>query len=181
MSLYLHWKQNENPYFWRFLILFLTWYLNQFLIFLYEQNITLRQAFANHTEQLHQDRGKMLWPTIMYDPEVLDAASDYSVYFLSGCWLVVLRCWLELHPYMWKVIPTYVSIKGVIVYPYKYRLLNCFSKAMPLPTHNAEVVQYGTMSAVDWWPHVCKYMGKRVTNLPSYHITQPQHCKQGGE
>ena len=48
--------------------------------------------------------------------------------------------------YMWMVVLTYVPIKGGIVHHYAYGFLNCSGKALPLPSHNAEVEQYGGMT-----------------------------------
>ena len=51
---------------------------------------------------------------------------------------------------MWKVILTYVHIKGEIMYPYVYGFLNCYGNNLPLPTNNAEVVQYVGVAVMDW-------------------------------
>ena len=44
-------------------------------------------------------------------------------------------------PSVWQVILTYVPVKDRAVHPYENRFLDGSSKVLPLPAHNAEVVQ----------------------------------------
>ena len=50
---------------------------------------------------------------------------------------------------MSKPILTNALVKGWIVYPYKYGLLDSSGKALPLPAHYAEVVQCGKVACGD--------------------------------
>ena len=47
---------------------------------------------------------------------------------------------------MWNVIFNYATIKGGIDYLYVYGFFNCSDKALLLTTHNAEVVQCGSIA-----------------------------------
>ena len=68
-------------------------------------------------------------------------------------------------PYIWKVILTYVPIKGVIIYPYVYKFLNCSAKHCPsLPTMLTlfNVIEW---PVVDWWPYMGEVAIKCSLNL----------------
>ena len=83
-----------------------------------------------------------------YTTEVLGVASDLLCHVnfevVTGSWLRTPGHYWELHA---KCEEDNVSTKCWIVYPYKYRLLVCSSKAFILPAHCIEVVKSGGVAS----------------------------------
>ena len=75
---------------------------------------------------------------------------------LTASWHGTLGCCLNSISNVRKVTLTNVSITGLVVHPYKYRLLDCSCKVSSLPGHYDEVVQCEGWPVVDWLPYMAE-------------------------